>query len=152
VTDKTLLFRSELDLPQGSEDADGGLSDLRAEGWAEFLADRLTGEGLAPLSDRPYRSEGGWSLDVAANAAAFTLTVGSRSPAERGSEFWVVRIRPRLGPLFRLLGPAVPAAGIDLLREALERIVRMRDPATEIRWSNGGENGGENGSEVHESA
>jgi hypothetical protein len=135
MTKTTLLFQFRVVLPPWPRNGGLRTSDPRGAGCAAFLAEQLRRQGLTLLSEQPYLGEGGWSLDVTADDAAFTLSVHWLPLGAPPQDFWVVQIRPRLGPLAAILGTAVPEAALLALRGALERIVRAEDPSSEIRWS-----------------
>jgi hypothetical protein len=135
MTRTTLLFQSRAARPARSTIGLKPVGDPQGAGCAAFLADQLSREGVTLLSEQPYWGEGGWSLDIAVYEAAFTLCFHWLPLGSPPRDFWVVQIRPRVGPLGLMLGTAVPEAALDTLREVLERIVKAQDPASELRWS-----------------
>jgi hypothetical protein len=130
-----LLFQACAALQQRPSGGRRLAGDPHGAGCAAFLADQLCREGLTLLSDQPYWGEGGWSLDVTVREAAFTLCIHWLPLGSPPRDFWVVQVRPRVGPLVRLLGTEVPDAALRTLRDVLERIVRAQDPNSELRWT-----------------
>jgi hypothetical protein len=130
-----LLFQSRAALQLRPSNGFRQVGDPHGAGCAAFLADQLSRECLTLLSEQPYWGEGGWSLDVAVGEAAFTLCIHWLPLGAPPRDFWVVQIRPRVGPLSQLLGTELPEAALRTLREALERVVKAQDPTSELRWT-----------------